>query len=31
MKAGDPSLILLVGAAVVIAAIVAARIAHGGA
>ena len=29
MKAGDPSLILLVGAAVVIAAIVAARIAHG--
>jgi potassium/hydrogen antiporter len=29
VKAGDPSLILLVGAAVVIAAIVAARIAHG--
>ena len=29
MKAGDPSLILLVGAAVVIAAIVAARVAHG--
>ena len=29
MKAGDPSLILLVGAVVVIAAIVAARIAHG--
>ena len=29
MKAGDPSLILLVGAAVVIAAILAARIAHG--
>jgi cell volume regulation protein A len=29
VKAGDPSLILLVGAAVVIAAIVAARVAHG--
>ncbi len=29
MKAGDPGLILLVGAAVVIAAIVAARVAHG--